>query len=250
MGWCALWTAFQGTRSDPELNMRFLYVVQMGLIASRTPFVNGRLFTLFFNDEVHSSGAVRVAPRAPWFLEPTICFGGLEPLAAGLDVVTQRHIAKEDDIYIRLSRPKVDGSTDPGTHAHGKTEESSRIYRVLSGGSSRGFIALDMDEAVKTKTYLEVTDVSSIALFTLCLHTLSTADSDSKAYTPAEEVADELRKKTFQVLEPTDLVDEHDGSMDVIRSFDSDRDDYTACPQDVEHELLSAHMVWFIQNDV
>jgi small ligand-binding sensory domain FIST len=75
--------------SDLDLNVRIPCFVQMGLIASSTPFVNGRPFTLFFNDEVHSSGAVGVALRTPTFLEPTIYFLGLKPLATGLGVVTQ-----------------------------------------------------------------------------------------------------------------------------------------------------------------
>ncbi|KAF8505350.1 hypothetical protein BU17DRAFT_57934 [Hysterangium stoloniferum] len=213
---------------------------KMGLIASSTPFINGRPFTLFFNDEVHSSGAVGVALRTPKFLEPTICFGGLEPLAAELGVVTQsegnlirqingsnaaqvlidaiattgRRIAKEDDIYIRMSRTEA---------------SSSRIYKVLSGGPSRGFIALDTDEAVKTKTYLEVTvfrehclicdhlrlfqaytreryHTSLISPDPLSAYFINSADSDPKAYIPAEEVEDELPKKTFQVRSENKIV--------------------------------------------
>ena len=33
----------------------------MGMICSSTPFITGRPFTMFFNDRVHSEGAVGVA---------------------------------------------------------------------------------------------------------------------------------------------------------------------------------------------
>ena len=67
--------------------------MQMGLIASSTPFINGRPFTLFFNDEIHSSGAVGVAtlrPTATSFLDPSVYFVDLIPLSpAGLGIVTE-----------------------------------------------------------------------------------------------------------------------------------------------------------------
>ncbi|KAF8505347.1 hypothetical protein BU17DRAFT_101032 [Hysterangium stoloniferum] len=263
--------------NSPDGLVRALDHLPMGLIASSTPFFNGHPFTLFFNDEVHSSGAVGVALRTPTFPEPTICFGGLEPLAAGLGVVTVgidvsisytniftcAHRSEGDLIRQINGSNAAQVLIDPVATAGRRIAKRMmyiygppKVDEFTDPGPSPRFIALDMEEGVKTKTSLEAYTqeryhTSLIYPHFLSAYSINSADSDPKAYTRAEEPEDELPKKIFQVLKPTDLVDEDDGSMDVIRSSDSDCNYYTACPpaQDVETELLGAHLVWFIQND-
>ncbi|KAF8505349.1 hypothetical protein BU17DRAFT_101033 [Hysterangium stoloniferum] len=256
--------------------MRFPYFVQMGLIASSTPFVNGHPSTLFFNDEVHSSGAVGVALRTPRFFETTICFGGLEPLAAGLGVVTHTLIRTAVLSFILPFPGELQFTSDAGIqglqqHAYLQTniltslivpgETSATPEAALLPFEQRWLINGTLHVIPRARhinEFLNASDITSLLFFSdksphglvrtldrLPVHPERSRGSDHKAYTRAEEAEDELPKKTFQVLEPTDLVDEDDESMDVIRSSDSDRNDSTACPpaQDVEHELLSAHMV-------
>lgn len=60
--------------------------VQLGLIASSTPFITGRPFTLFYDDYVYSSGAVGVGLRGSIRSTPTVKFHGLVPLSAPVKV--------------------------------------------------------------------------------------------------------------------------------------------------------------------
>lgn len=58
--------------------------MKIGVIASSTPFVNGRPFTLFYDGHVHSTGAVGICfnHTTP---QPEVWFPELQPIT---DVLT------------------------------------------------------------------------------------------------------------------------------------------------------------------
>ncbi|KAF8464317.1 hypothetical protein JB92DRAFT_2071761 [Gautieria morchelliformis] len=59
---------------------------KLGLIASSTPFITGRPFTLFYDDRIYSSGAVGVGLRLPRRPTSTVNFHGLVPLSDPMKV--------------------------------------------------------------------------------------------------------------------------------------------------------------------
>jgi len=128
---------------------------KMGMICSSTPFVTGRPFTMFFNNEVYSEGAVGVAisgashsfhadfPTNLRSITPevsiTSCEGNLinsldnsNPTRLLLEAIKAAHIHKaKEDFYLALVQ---DG-------------HKKQVFRVTSGDPSRGTISLESHAA-------------------------------------------------------------------------------------------------------
>ncbi|GJJ15622.1 hypothetical protein Clacol_009900 [Clathrus columnatus] len=139
-------------------------VKQLGLVASHTPFVTGTPFTLFYNGEQFSSGAVGVAlnntrgfnvksvdyPNLIPFSEPMNIqrvdgnlihvLNDLNPTEILLKAIAANpalQIGKNDSLYLGHSLPSS------------KTSKVKRVYRILAGGQSRGTLALEADASLK-----------------------------------------------------------------------------------------------------
>lgn len=135
---------------------RLPHLDKMGLICSSTPFITGRPFTMFFDDRVYSEGAVGVAvsgiphnfhvdfPANLRSITPqvtiTSCEGNLinslngsnpaQMLLKGIEAAGI-HNAKEDDFYLSLVQ----------------SGNMKQVFRINSGGPSRGTISLESHTA-------------------------------------------------------------------------------------------------------
>lgn len=81
------------TLSDTEpldlyryLNFKFPTAAKLGLITAKTPFINGKSCTMFYNDKVYESGTVGIAFKNSGTL--AIKYNGLEPIG-GLFEITK-----------------------------------------------------------------------------------------------------------------------------------------------------------------
>jgi hypothetical protein len=60
--------------------------MQLGLMASSTPFITGRPFTLFYDGQIFSSGAVGLGLAHPFPPKSAVNYHGLVPLSAPVKV--------------------------------------------------------------------------------------------------------------------------------------------------------------------
>ncbi|KAF8585727.1 hypothetical protein K439DRAFT_1026749 [Ramaria rubella] len=134
----------------------------LGLTASSTPFITGRPFTLFYNDCVYSSGAVGIALRNSFRPTPNVVFHGLVPLSAPMKVSKSEgnlihELDQSNPVKMLIEAIATDSRMNQGKDeiffmGHLSNDPSSihevrRVYRILSGGPSRGSIALAADSA-------------------------------------------------------------------------------------------------------
>ncbi|TFY50665.1 hypothetical protein EVG20_g11394, partial [Dentipellis fragilis] len=131
---------------------------KLGLIASSTPFVTGRPFTLMHNDAVLSSGAVGLALFKPPRPAATTAFPGLTALTEELTVTRSegnliQELDKANPSRLLLAAIQTRGIVGEaakehefyvGVRAGGKTVQ---VHHILSGDPSRGTIALESEVA-------------------------------------------------------------------------------------------------------
>lgn len=135
---------------------------KLALLASSTPFLTGRPFTLFHNGRVHSSGAVGVA--FPSSIPPLdLAFPPLVALTPPLPVTSSKgnlllSIDSRNPTRLLLSALQEKGITFcPNTAVAGKegifyvgvveNDNLAQVHRISSGDPSRGTIALDTNMA-------------------------------------------------------------------------------------------------------
>ncbi|KAI5988988.1 hypothetical protein EDD15DRAFT_2285654 [Pisolithus albus] len=125
------------------------------LLASSTPFLTGRPFTLFHNGRVHSSGAVGVAfPSSTPLLD--LAFPPLVALTPPLPVTSSKgnlllSIDSRNPTRLLLNHffPNTAVAGKEGTFYVGVVENDNlaQVHRISSGDPSRGTIALDTNMA-------------------------------------------------------------------------------------------------------
>lgn len=135
---------------------------KLALLASSTPFLTGRPFTLFHNGRVHSSGAVGIAIPSPTPLL-NLTFPPLVALTPPLRITSSEgnlilSIDSRNPTRLLLSAIQEKGlSFCPNTTLAGKegafyvgvieNDKLSQVHRISSGDPSRGTIALDTNMA-------------------------------------------------------------------------------------------------------
>ncbi|KAI6123934.1 hypothetical protein EV401DRAFT_2069152 [Pisolithus croceorrhizus] len=135
---------------------------KLALLASSTPFLTGRPFTLFHNGRVHSSGAVGIAfPSSTPLLD--LAFPPLVALTPPLPVTSSEgnlllSIDSRNPTRLLLSALQERGfAFDPNTAVAGRegvfyvgvieNDKLAQVHRISSGDPSRGTIALDTNIA-------------------------------------------------------------------------------------------------------
>ncbi|KAK2462768.1 hypothetical protein APHAL10511_005159 [Amanita phalloides] len=138
---------------------------KVGLVASSTPFVTGRPFTLFRNQNIYDSGAVGIAlrrSRIPSSNDFTtkISFAGLSPISKPM-TVTQcegNMVISLDDqnptqfllSCIRESGLNMDSTfKDDASFLLGVVDNGKlgQVYNITAGDPSRGTISLDTERS-------------------------------------------------------------------------------------------------------
>ncbi|KAG8859319.1 hypothetical protein FRB96_004534 [Tulasnella sp. 330] len=152
------------------LDSRFPLAAQMGLIGSSTPFVTGRPYTLLQGSKVWSDGAVGLA-FLKGGLTSTHAFHGYEAFSKTYTVskAESNLIHSLDDQnpvkQLLAALPAIQGGTSTGSLGSFKdmeiylgtfTSGSDRIYRLISGGPSKGILALESEDGPTEGTQVRV----------------------------------------------------------------------------------------------
>ncbi|KAF8880616.1 hypothetical protein CPB85DRAFT_1442968 [Mucidula mucida] len=111
------------TDSSPQLHYRSCPISheQLGLIATSTPFITGRPFTLFRNNDIHDSGAVGLALNHRPRLTYTLDFLGLSALSEPMTVTQSEGnlvntLDGRNPIQLLLDAPKKKGMDVATSH--------------------------------------------------------------------------------------------------------------------------------------
>ncbi|KAI0060347.1 hypothetical protein BV25DRAFT_1908395 [Artomyces pyxidatus] len=150
----------------------FPQATKLGLVASSTPFVTGRPCTLLRNADVYSSGAVGVAVTAGQRLSQRTAFPGLKPITPQMTVtLSEGNLVNELDGInpIRTLMTAIQNSGITGDAAKDddfylsvlQDGKPSQVYHILSGGPSRGTMALESDRAPVEGTRVQICHRSS-----------------------------------------------------------------------------------------
>ncbi|KAH9933271.1 hypothetical protein B0H21DRAFT_84025 [Amylocystis lapponica] len=141
----------------------FSSATKLGLIASSTPFITGRPFTLFRGPAIYSSGAVGLCLSSPAASPSHVEFPGLQALTGPLTVTSSEgnlvhSLDNANPSRLLLSiLQKSGGSLIPGTkddhfyvgvlHGRDGSPKLRQVYHIISGDPSRGTLALESDAA-------------------------------------------------------------------------------------------------------
>ncbi|KAJ3529238.1 hypothetical protein NM688_g7881 [Phlebia brevispora] len=131
---------------------------QLGLIASSTPFVTGRPFTLFHNKDILSSGAVGLCLTAAEHPEALIDYPDMEQVTADLTVTESSgnliHSLNNENaaklLYNIMKEQETKGEEQECNYFLSALNEEMELvscYSILAGDPSRGSIALGGREA-------------------------------------------------------------------------------------------------------
>ncbi|KAF8468475.1 hypothetical protein JB92DRAFT_1998068 [Gautieria morchelliformis] len=204
---------------------------KLGLIASSTPFITGRPFTLFYDDRIYSSGAVGVGLRLPRRPTSTVNFHGLVPLSDPMKVSKS-----EGNLIHGLNHSSPSGMLVKALDADlrmAQKEDKFFLGHLRPGppgglevrGSSRGSIALEADHAPSegevVQFFYQVPDGPLAALDTLKLeschepsfHFLCSTDDD---ITPDDDNMSE--RQPVQVFQNRFLVSSENGFVSIERT--------------------------------
>ncbi|KAI0720299.1 hypothetical protein C8T65DRAFT_634070 [Cerioporus squamosus] len=145
---------------------RFSSATKLGLIATSTPFVTGRPYTLFHNDSIHSDGAVGMCLSSGSRSKPFSEYPGLEAITRPMVVTSvEGNLVNAVDnanpsrllLHAIQTHPAVAASAEHiskdlrlylGTLKQaGSSHQLDQLFYITSGDPSRGSIALDTDTA-------------------------------------------------------------------------------------------------------
>lgn len=139
---------------------------KIGLVCTRTPFLNGLKYTLFMNDKIYESGAVGVSISSPINLKICQMYNGFisnsEPFLINssrgniiksfqteghghasktlLDRIWKQPSLSSTKLYARINYPGCDGE----------------IFEIIGGDVSKGTLALDATIDIEPGMYCEV----------------------------------------------------------------------------------------------
>ncbi|THH28024.1 hypothetical protein EUX98_g6166 [Antrodiella citrinella] len=139
----------------------FTHSTQLGFLASPTPFLTGRPFTLFRDREIHSSGAVGIclpSPVSQYDVEYPHLTAITEPLtvtSAGGNLV--HSLDDENPARLIISAMDKHNLSSLGNKTLYKEDQFylgvldgdklHRLYQIMSGGPSRGTVSLEGEDA-------------------------------------------------------------------------------------------------------
>ncbi|KAH9917967.1 uncharacterized protein B0H18DRAFT_883271 [Fomitopsis serialis] len=152
---------------------------KIGLIASSTPFITGRPYTLFHGKSVYSSGAVGLCIHSSSRPELHVDFPGMQALTPPM-VVTEsegnlvlalddenpsrvllsaiesgRNFSATDDQSAKLLKVMKDDTFFLGTLEPG-TSKIRQVYHIISGDPARGSLAMESDSAPSQGTKVQI----------------------------------------------------------------------------------------------
>ncbi|KAH7923827.1 hypothetical protein BV22DRAFT_1035883 [Leucogyrophana mollusca] len=146
----------------------FPRAMQLGLIASSTPFVTGRPVTLFHDNQIYSSGAVGLGLTTSKAPASSVEFPGLICLTPPLVVTrSEGNLVNELDnanpTRLLLNAIRKHGIDDRNSFKEddfylGVVEDGqlNQVYHILSGDPSRGTIALQSHAAPPVGAVVQV----------------------------------------------------------------------------------------------
>ncbi|KAI0750975.1 hypothetical protein C8Q80DRAFT_1154839 [Daedaleopsis nitida] len=149
---------------------------KLGLIATSTPFVTGRPYTLFHDDDIHSDGAVGVCLSSPACATHSSEFPGLEAITRPMLVTSSEgNLVNALDnanpsrllLHAIQTHPTLNNLADQnlskelriymGTlKRQGGVHTLDQLFYITSGDPSRGSIALDSDTAPPEGTLVQM----------------------------------------------------------------------------------------------
>ncbi|KAI0722794.1 hypothetical protein C8Q76DRAFT_720344 [Earliella scabrosa] len=152
---------------------KFPCATKLGLVATSTPFVTGRPYTLFHGDAIHSDGAVGVCLSSPTRSETRSEFWGLEAITRPMLVTsTEGNLVNALDnanpsrllLHAIQNHPSVatqNISKELRLYLGTLKQEDSQhkldqLFQITSGDPSRGSIALDTDCAPPEGTLVQM----------------------------------------------------------------------------------------------
>ncbi|TFY73718.1 hypothetical protein EWM64_g10294 [Hericium alpestre] len=140
---------------------------KLGLVASSTPFVTGRPFTLFHNGSSYSSGAVGMALSSTARPSASTAFPGLRPITGDLTVTGSegnliQELNNKNPSQLLLDAIQKSGLDGNSVKDHdfyiGVMQDGTpaQVYHIMSGDPSRGTIALDSEVAPATGAIVQL----------------------------------------------------------------------------------------------
>ncbi|KAI9000848.1 hypothetical protein BD414DRAFT_472912 [Trametes punicea] len=155
---------------------KFFSATKLGLVGTSTPFITGRPYTLFYNDSIHSDGAVGICLSTPIRNSPHSAFPGLEPITRPLivtssegNLVNALDNANPSVLLLQAIRnhPALASRSEQGISPEIKVymgtlkqkdgvRELDQLFCITSGDPSRGSIALDTEAAPADGTVVQM----------------------------------------------------------------------------------------------
>ncbi|KAI0917578.1 hypothetical protein AcW1_007253 [Taiwanofungus camphoratus] len=166
----------------------FPLATKLGLIASSTPFVTGRPFTLFYGTSIHSTGAVGLCLTSSAGSRSHVEFPGLEAITAPLIVTSSEgnlvhslNNASPSRLLLNVIQKRKSSLTSKDVHSPldvtmkddqfylgvlrqtGGVYEAVELHQITSGDPSRGSFALEGDNAPPEGTRVQIYELQAHA---------------------------------------------------------------------------------------
>ncbi|KAJ8329675.1 hypothetical protein O5D80_002237 [Batrachochytrium dendrobatidis] len=181
-----------------SLNTLYPNATQLGLIGSRTPFLTGRPFTLFMNDQVLSGGAVGVSfspsnrnksdttPSESALSRMELLYKNYTPISSPMVIsrcrgniileLNERNATRE--LLLKLQESNTSKTLDYKIYVRVKDPQSNAvgIYLLSGGDLAKGTLAVDTVHDLKKGMQIELLRID---------HTLAIQCADSIASIPS-----------------------------------------------------------------
>jgi small ligand-binding sensory domain FIST len=156
------------TLSDTEpldlyryLNLKYPNATKLGLITSKTPFINGKHHTIFYNDIIYESGTVGIAFENSSMME--IKYEGVEAIGGVFEITKCRgniileirgenaskmlvkqvqestlksHFKDSADLFVKVIK-------DGGFNVDNTPKQGEAVFKVTGGDITKGTLAID-----------------------------------------------------------------------------------------------------------
>jgi len=146
------------TRGLKHLHPR---VDHLGLIASSTPFVTGRPYTMLYGDKVYSSGAIGLAFKRTIMPLPSVTYNGITPFSEEmrvtksignliLEIDNDNPVQKLERAIENVGRtPDRDDVYLIAVYNEENRSHMTKVYQITAGSPSRGSLSLEGEYAPK-----------------------------------------------------------------------------------------------------
>ncbi|KAJ3325877.1 hypothetical protein HDV06_002262 [Boothiomyces sp. JEL0866] len=159
-------SVFTLSDSEPYDLMKFLKGSRLGLVASRTPFVNGLPFTLFFNNEVKTGGSVGITYPCS---NPVEISSQLNPISKEFTITKclGNMILNLDSLS--ASKTLIEAYKNQPNQMYCKITHENQVgyFNILGGDLTKGSIAIDTLMDLKPESKIQFMTGEGIASVSL-----------------------------------------------------------------------------------